>query len=153
MKSIRNFFEIWYLLLLFSAIIKNHSPVESHTRVHNFIIANNQIAIEAAIQQAQTLGYDATQYSKEIVGDVKIVADLYANLVRNSLPLSVSSKSHICLISGGETTVQVKGHGEGGRNQELALRFSLFCKKHNLKNVFLLCGGTDGIDGPTSAAG
>ncbi|XP_071440222.1 glycerate kinase isoform X2 [Hetaerina americana] len=65
-----------------------------------------------------------------------------------------------CLISGGETTVEVKGSGLGGRNQELALAFSLevsdLMKKYpccEMCNILLLSGGTDGIDGPTTYAG
>uniref|UniRef100_A0A224XBF2 Glycerate kinase n=1 Tax=Panstrongylus lignarius TaxID=156445 RepID=A0A224XBF2_9HEMI len=71
-----------------------------------------------------------------------------------------SSKSKVCLLLGGETTVKVKGKGVGGRNQELALRFAIAIDElakslHviDLFNVVLLCGGTDGIDGPTDAAG
>ena len=65
----------------------------------------------------------------------------------------------LCLISGGEPTVTVVGEGRGGRNQELALAFSL-CH-HQLKKTDLTCEtkcvllslGTDGQDGPTDAAG
>lgn len=60
----------------------------------------------------------------------------------------------ILLVSGGEPTVIVKGTGLGGRNQELALRFSVQCfQQELLKGVLLLSAGTDGIDGPTDAAG
>ncbi|XP_058022421.1 glycerate kinase isoform X2 [Ahaetulla prasina] len=68
----------------------------------------------------------------------------------------------ICLLAGGETTVQVQGSGKGGRNQELALRVAL--ELHRAKStmegsclnkyeVMFLSGGTDGQDGPTEAAG
>jgi glycerate-2-kinase len=56
-----------------------------------------------------------------------------------------------CLLSGGETTVTVKGDGKGGRNQELALAFALLIE--GLDGVSLLSAGTDGTDGPTDAAG
>jgi glycerate-2-kinase len=56
-----------------------------------------------------------------------------------------------CLISGGETTVTVRGNGKGGRNQELALAFAL--EISGLKGIALLSAGTDGTDGPTEAAG
>lgn len=64
-----------------------------------------------------------------------------------------------CLIFGGETTVKVVGNGSGGRSQELSLRLGL--KLHHLEDdndlqqcdVVFLSGGTDGIDGPTNAAG
>nr|BAN21125.1 glycerate kinase [Riptortus pedestris] len=71
-----------------------------------------------------------------------------------------SGVKELFLILGGETTVTVKGKGKGGRNMELALRFSQ--KIHNILqsshlsegiSVGLLCAGTDGIDGPTDSAG
>jgi glycerate-2-kinase len=58
-------------------------------------------------------------------------------------------------IVGGETTVNINGNGIGGRNQELALRFSNEAIKYEdlLRYVLFLSCGTDGIDGPTSSAG
>lgn len=60
-----------------------------------------------------------------------------------------------CLLAGGEPTVELKGKGRGGRNQELALRVALEFKGMNLppKGPVFLSGGTDGQDGPTEAAG
>lgn len=69
-------------------------------------------------------------------------------------------KKGVCVIAGGETTVKVTGQGLGGRNQELALRFAEQTKKlhHKFQSmdqqvISLLSAGTDGIDGPTNAAG
>ncbi|KAF7249778.1 Glycerate kinase [Varanus komodoensis] len=74
----------------------------------------------------------------------------------------LQGENPICLLAGGETTVQLQGNGKGGRNQELALRVALelhrvkstsdgsFLEKHE---VVFLSGGTDGQDGPTEAAG
>lgn len=63
----------------------------------------------------------------------------------------------ICVIGGGEPTVNITGSGKGGRNQELPLRISHELSKSQHKslfeNVLFLSGGTDGIDGPTIAAG
>jgi glycerate 2-kinase len=56
-----------------------------------------------------------------------------------------------CVISGGETTVTIRGAGFGGRNQEFALSAALHID--GLEQVVLLSGGTDGTDGPTDAAG
>jgi len=64
-----------------------------------------------------------------------------------------SSIKPLALLAGGETTVNLKGNGKGGRNQEFALAFALAAEKHGLKNWTLLSGGTDGRDGPTDAAG
>ncbi len=56
-----------------------------------------------------------------------------------------------CLISGGETTVTVKGNGIGGRNMELALSFAI--EIEGIHGITLLSAGTDGTDGLTDAAG
>ena len=74
----------------------------------------------------------------------------------------IARPCNLCLISGGETTVTVKGEGQGGRNQELALAFSLKLyhlqqqmpsSSISLANIALVAFGTDGQDGPTDAAG
>jgi glycerate-2-kinase len=57
----------------------------------------------------------------------------------------------LCFLSGGETTVIVRGTGRGGRNQELALAFAL--EIAGVDGIALLSGGTDGTDGPTDATG
>ncbi|KAK5643223.1 hypothetical protein RI129_007068 [Pyrocoelia pectoralis] len=66
-----------------------------------------------------------------------------------------NSSPGICLIFGGEPTVTVKGKGKGGRNQQLALSFSIEISKLNVHpaNISFLSCGTDGMDGPTDAAG
>ena len=67
---------------------------------------------------------------------------------------NVSRTSHgkrVCLISGGETTVSVRGNGLGGRNTELALSFAI--EIEDIDGLTLLSAGTDGTDGPTDAAG
>jgi hydroxypyruvate reductase len=56
-----------------------------------------------------------------------------------------------CVISGGETTVTLRGNGKGGRNQEFALAAALDIA--GLERVVVLSGGTDGTDGPTDATG
>ena len=63
-------------------------------------------------------------------------------------------KRPLALVASGETTVTVRGSGRGGRNQELALAFAIAAERQSLVAPWvLLSGGTDGIDGPTSAAG
>ena len=67
--------------------------------------------------------------------------------VASSLPIAGPA----CIISGGETTVTIRGKGKGGRNQEFALAAALDIAGYD--RIAVLCGGTDGTDGPTDAAG
>ena len=110
------------------------------------IIADNALALDAAAAYARRLGYDAARIAEPISGAARQAgADLAAQL-RNARPATSA-----CIIAGGETTVDVRGSGVGGRNQELALAAAL--QLDGVHDVVLLSGGTDGIDGPTDAAG
>ena len=73
---------------------------------------------------------------------------------------AISTSSAVCILAGGETIVNVTGTGRGGRNQEMALAAAIelheLSQRHDAvqkHRVTLLCGGTDGQDGPTPAAG
>nr|CAD7424899.1 unnamed protein product [Timema monikensis] len=126
------------------------NEVNNFDHVQNNIIGNNSIAVNNVAKVAQQNGYSSVILSTRVEGLVLNVAIKYANLA-----------NEICLnISGGETTVILKGKGKGGRNQELALTFAkaLYEMKETHPhmdefNIFLLSCGTDGIDGPTDAAG
>jgi hydroxypyruvate reductase len=74
-------------------------------------------------------------------------AAIAKEIVQSAKPIA----SPACLISGGETTVTLKGTGKGGRNQEFSLAAALELGSDG--NVVVLCAGTDGTDGPTDAAG
>ncbi|MEF9427497.1 MAG: DUF4147 domain-containing protein [Candidatus Mariimomonas ferrooxydans] len=130
---------------------KKHNPVFKN--VHNIIVGNNLKALTAAKDKAQSLGLKAEILSSEITGEAgdagKWLAEK-AKATHNELDIT-SEKKEICLISGGETTVTVKGTGKGGRNTELALSFAKEIK--GIKGITLLSAGTDGTDGPTDAAG
>ena len=65
--------------------------------------------------------------------------------------LELSNRGPVALLAGGETTLEVKGKGKGGRNQEFALVAAR--KIEGAKNIAILSAGTDGTDGPTDAAG
>lgn len=69
------------------------------------------------------------------------------------LNTALSAGGDVCLVAGGETTVSIVGQGQGGRNQQMVLEFMELCKRHDLGGIYLLSAGTDGIDGPTDAAG
>ena len=119
-------------------------------RVENMIIGNNKKALEAAKAKADSFGLDAEIISAEMTGEARDVGKWLAQKairIKNSGGL----KRSCCLISGGETTVTVKGNGLGGRNMELALAFAM--EIDGIDGITLLSAGTDGTDGPTDAAG
>jgi hydroxypyruvate reductase/glycerate 2-kinase len=121
--------------------------------VTNIIVGNNQMVLDAAKDKAQTMGFEAEIISSDITGEAKDVGKWLAKRAketRNALCV-MRDKKKICLISGGETTVTVKGDGKGGRNMELALSFAM--QIEGIEGITLLSAGTDGTDGPTNAAG
>jgi glycerate-2-kinase len=120
------------------------------SNVHNVIVAGNKLALAAAQEQAQLLGYACSLLSTKIQGEAREVAHFLAQAARATLA-EMHAGERRCLLSGGETTVTVKGAGKGGRNQELALAFAL--EVEEMPGVTLLSAGTDGTDGPTDAAG
>jgi hydroxypyruvate reductase len=114
------------------------------TNVRNIVTASNRQALAAAAARAQLLGYKPLILSSVMQGEAREVARVHAAILRDAAPNS-------CILSGGETTVTVKGTGKGGRNQEFALALALDIA--GLPQVAALCAGTDGTDGPTDAAG
>ncbi|UCD34551.1 MAG: glycerate kinase [Nitrospiraceae bacterium] len=119
------------------------------SRVQNLIVGSNRIAIERARQEAEALGYRTEVLSSEISGEARDVGQWLARKAREAREAVGGSTQ--CFISGGETTVHVRGRGKGGRNTELALSFAM--EADGMKGVTLLSAGTDGTDGPTDAAG
>lgn len=120
-------------------------------KVHNIIVGSNVLALAAAQKLAADLGYRAILLSSTVAGESRNVAKSHAALVKNILLRDRSTRAPLCLISGGETTVTLRGDGLGGRNQEFALAAAL--EIAGLDDVVLLSAGTDGSDGPTQAAG
>ena len=120
-------------------------------RVHNVIVGSNRLALAAARQRAEALGYRASIASNSIDGESRTVAKSHAEhikqIVRTKRPLARPA----CFISGGETTVTVRGDGLGGRNQEFALAAAI--EIDGLDDVVVLSADSDGTDGPTDAGG
>jgi len=127
--------------------LKKDNPV--FKKVTNIIVGNNKKALQAIKHQAVKLGFNAQIISAELSGEAREVAKSLANLALKTQ--KTSPNLPLFLISGGETTVTVKGPGIGGRNTELALAFAL--EIAGKKGITLLSAGSDGTDGPTDAAG
>lgn len=117
---------------------------------YNFIIGSNSIALRAAKNKCEELGFTSFILSDKLEGDSVKVAEY---LIETALKYQRdnSCKKPVCLLFGGETTLHVNGRGLGGRNQHLALHAAL--KLKYLHGITILCAGTDGNDGPTNAAG
>jgi len=121
------------------------------SRVQNLVVGSNALAVNAAARKARELGYRALVLSSMIEGETRDVARVHAAIAKQMIASGQPLKPPACVISGGETTVTLRGDGLGGRNQEFALAAAIDIA--GLDNVLLLSGGTDGTDGPTDAAG
>ncbi len=102
-----------------------------------------------ALAKAGTLGYDVLRLEDPVVGEARTTAVAHLRAV---LARAAGLRRPACIVSSGETTVHVTGHGKGGRNQEFALAAADVLSATGV--VAAVCSvGTDGIDGPTDAAG
>jgi glycerate 2-kinase len=123
-------------------------------RVRNTVIGSNRLALTAAAGRARELGYRTLILSSEIVGETREIARMHAAILREAAQTGHPVKPPACIISGGETTVTLKGggrDGRGGRNQEFALAAAIDLA--GLPSAVVFSAGTDGTDGPTDAAG
>ena len=162
--------------------------IEHLNNVTNVLIGSNKIALDVCSDLANLKGFKVFQLTSELTGEAKLVGswfaqllfqlchenpdvskirDLFIKLKTNNENIAekviedLKANNPICLLAGGETTVEVRGPGVGGRNQEMAL--SVMIEYHLLKSqqkdakerakMSFLSAGTDGIDGPTEAAG
>ncbi|MFO7783359.1 MAG: glycerate kinase [Desulfatiglandales bacterium] len=121
-------------------------------RVTNLIIGSNIQALLQAAEEAGSRGYQPMILSSMIEGETREVAKVHAAVGREMLKTGRPLAPPACVISGGETTVTIRGKGRGGRNQEFGLAAALELAGLPPR-IVLLSGGTDGNDGPTDAAG
>ncbi len=119
--------------------------------VHNIIVGSNRLALEAAERAARDLGYRTLILSSSLEGETCEIASSHAQTLREIAASGRPIPAPACILSGGETTVTVRGAGKGGRNQEFALAAAP--RIAGLDKVAVLSAGTDGTDGPTDAAG
>jgi hydroxypyruvate reductase len=120
-------------------------------RSQTVIIGRNLQALQAASHKAAALGYQPLILSSAIEGETRQVAKVHAGIAKEVLASGHPLTAPACILSGGETTVTLRGQGKGGRNQEFALALALDIDGH--RGIAALSGGTDGTDGPTDAAG
>jgi hydroxypyruvate reductase len=113
------------------------------------VIGSRRDAMDGAGAAARRLGYDVMYLDRPVVGEARQAAIDY---VRDVSARIASREGRVCVVSSGETTVHVTGTGSGGRNQEFALAAARELTGVG-PDVVLASVGTDGIDGPTGAAG
>jgi glycerate 2-kinase len=115
------------------------------------VIGGRADAMDGARDAARSLGYEALVINDPIVGDARTASPA---LLARARTLASEKSGPFCVIASGETTVKVVGRGKGGRNQEMALAAARPLGADAARGEFALASiGTDGIDGPTDAAG
>ncbi len=121
------------------------------SKTTNVIIGRNYDALFMAKKKAEELGYNSVVLSSMLEGETKDTAAIHMAIAHEVAMHDEPAAKPACILSGGETTVTIKGEGKGGRNQEFALAAAL--KMGKIQNTVVLSAGTDGTDGPTDAAG
>ena len=119
--------------------------------VRNVLVGNSRLALDAAARRARALGFRTLVLASEIQGETREIARMHAAIAREIVSTGQPVKAPACIVTGGETTVTLRGDGLGGRNQEFVLAAAL--EIAGLRNVTVFSAGTDGSDGPTDAAG
>jgi glycerate 2-kinase len=128
---------------------KGDHPAFQRTR--NIVVGSNDLALTAAADRADALGYSSIVLSSFIEGETRDVARIHAAIAKELAAFDRPISRPACVISGGETTVTIRGDGKGGRNQEFVLAAAIDIA--GMKDVCIMSAGTDGTDGPTDAAG
>ena len=123
---------------------------ECLSRSHFKLIATPQHAIDAVAAKAEAAGIP-TLILGDLEGESREVAKVHAGIARQVRKYGQPLKAPCLILSGGETTVTVRGSGRGGRNAEFLL--SLTADLKGAANIWALAGDTDGIDGMESNAG
>jgi hydroxypyruvate reductase len=98
-------------------------------RVQHVIVGSNRLAALAAVEQARQLGFNALLLSTYVEGEAREVARVAAAMAKGMRAHGDPLSPPACLVWGGETTVTIRGEGQGGRNQELALAAALAARR------------------------
>ncbi len=120
-------------------------------KVHNVVVGNNRAASLAACDYLKSKGLNTFLLTATLEGEAKHVGNVLAAVAREIAVSGNPVPQPAGIMAGGETTVTVTGKGLGGRNQELALSAALQLK--NVEACVIASLSTDGVDGPTDAAG
>ncbi|MBC6408684.1 MAG: DUF4147 domain-containing protein [Rhodobacteraceae bacterium] len=133
------------------ASVRSHlaqdTPYAAQAPATHVLIGSNRQSLDAMAQAARRL-MPTKVISECLTGDVAHAAEMIVAAAQKA-----AAGAPVALLAGGETTVRITGKGQGGRNQELALRVALLAQGRLPRGWVFLSGGTDGRDGPTDSAG
>ncbi len=119
-------------------------------RVEDRLVGSNGQSLDASAKRAAELGYEVEIVDRALVGEARDAGEALAR----RLEATGGARRPVAMVAGGETTVTVRGAGRGGRNQEMAAAFARAATTIDVPGAWaFLSAGTDGIDGPTDAAG
>jgi len=128
--------------------------VPAFERTDNHVLADGNTALDAAATVCEAAGYETAVLAPDIEADAGEAGRMHAAIARSCLASGEPFEPPVALLSGGETTVTVTGDGQGGPNQTFALSGALDLAEHGVgTDIVLASVDTDGIDGPTDAAG
>jgi glycerate 2-kinase len=129
--------------------VKPGDPRLARTEVR--MIATPQMALEAAAAVARRAGVNPMILGDSIEGEAREVGKVMAGIARQVASHGQPAVAPCVLLSGGETTVTVRGSGRGGRNVEFLLALGIALEQH--AGVYAIAGDTDGVDGTEEVAG
>jgi glycerate 2-kinase len=121
----------------------------SLSRASTTLIGSRVDAMAGAESEARARGYRVVVFDGPVTGEARVAAAAHLCAL---LAMAQTVPRPLCVISSGETTVRVTGRGRGGRNQEFALAMAEPLAEQGV-DALIASVGTDGIDGPTDAAG
>ena len=120
-------------------------------KVHNIVIGNNFTASHAAYNNFRKAELNSLLLTSTLEGQAREVGTMLASMAKEIVVSGNPVPKPAGIVAGGETTVTVVGKGKGGRNQEIALGAAL--KINSMDGMAIASVSTDGVDGPTDAAG
>ena len=121
-------------------------------RVATRIVGSGRISVLAAAREARRMGLRPVVLTTRLEGEAREAARVLVAILRETVERAGASAAPVCLLAGGETTVSVRGHGQGGRNQELAVAAALALEGFPAPAV-VASFATDGVDGASDGAG
>jgi glycerate-2-kinase len=124
---------------------------DNQRRSHHLLLDNRKALVEARRIAESDFGCVVEIAEDLVEGDVETM--MLTHVERVAALRHTHRGKTVCLLSGGEAVCPVRGDGQGGRNQEFALRAAIHLRQRGLSDIVVLSAGTDGIDGNSPAAG